>query len=689
MKTSCPHCGKEYAFDDNKVPRDVVPVKCSVCGNVFNYRKGVGAEVKSVGTSAAGGGGDDVDTLVEALKKEKERILAEEKSGISSLPPLSDDSGDKTDKSESKKEEKSSPAPGVKVSAAGGGHFPSQREIEFEGADDASFDLQVDELEKGLDDAVAKIQQPSAPSQQKVNSAVDSAPPSQVSRPSSTPSPSNSKPAPVHQKPRFDIHTSMRADPAPPKKKIWPLVLIVALAIGGLGYGAYYFYFHKRIKGSGTLKSKGQLKSSATSSSSGSTLDILGSSADISKETEDKSPLDIAVKLYKQHTLESYAQAAKFFDKALSENSENPKVLAGLALVYAEKGRILSRPELLKKSFELATRAVRADESSWEAHTAMAAALAYSGKYDAAMAEARKADDLAGEAEAGPVYIEGLAYWKGKKLPGKAAKKFREALKRDKTDPRARAALTEIYVEKGSKKSALASAKHCMSEFSDNPHCLLASAKAFETAGQWTKAAGAWKSLFSLGVRSEKFVLRAASDYLSAQKPSKAERVLKKYSKVVKSRTGKNKRLYLLAKAYAAQGKTKASVSVLERLVKSSPNFISARNLLGDMYFKQKRYLKAAAQFKKSLSLNPSSLTVRKNLGISYYRAGKYRDAERVFKSMLKKSKGRQKAVAYYYLALIQEKRGSKRNAKIYLRRALRADRGYKNARIRLKKLGG
>ena len=57
MEVICSSCGTEYDFDEARVPKDGVTVKCTTCGHVFKVTKqGSVAETKNVKKSGSAGG---------------------------------------------------------------------------------------------------------------------------------------------------------------------------------------------------------------------------------------------------------------------------------------------------------------------------------------------------------------------------------------------------------------------------------------------------------------------------------------------------------------------------------------------------------------------------------------------------------------------------------------------------------
>lgn len=699
MKTQCPQCQKEYNFDDQKVPRPMVPIQCTGCKQVFYYHRGFGASKDKAPPTAAPSMAakapasprvertpvpqDDLEAMVRSLRAEKERLTRE----------VSDSAGLRTDDIVLQEGGGSLESPPAQRKEAKPAVLPTSAKA----APAGPIEFSADDLGADLDTAVGKIQlETKEVKKSDVEGRLSSqayAPPAREAADADT---VKLRRPPVP--PRFDIHTQARTIPRV-KKFPWGTVLALtaAVVLGGGGLLLYWPYTGSEPELPQDPGRKGALNPTIQHPSPPPAINkapapLTSFPAPMPSAEAPAAPLsdlDMAKRLYRSHNPGSYRQAEQFYNNILAKNGEEASAWAGLSLVYSSQSQLTEDDALLQKAFALAQKAVLKADGNAEAHLALAQALVFGGKYEEGLKETMRVRELGGKENAQAQYLLALIARNGRNEKEKAAGYLRLAQKLDADDPRIHAELLSQLVKEKRKVEALLAAEKCRSQFSRSPACQMSAGRVFETFEKPVEAAQAYRQAAELMGDQLAPVLGEGRALLSQDEFGKAAETLRGTAGRRGSKRQKAEAEYLLGKALLGLKKEEVAFEAFERALLEDDTFVSPHNYLGEYYFKKENFDKAAEHLEKSLAARPDSILVRRNLAITYYKSAAYPRALEEFRKVIQDKVEKANPGNYYYLGLIYEKQGDRAKAVHMQRQALKLNPGYKNARQRLKKLGG
>lgn len=96
---------------------------------------------------------------------------------------------------------------------------------------------------------------------------------------------------------------------------------------------------------------------------------------------------------------------------------------------------------------------------------------------------------------------------------------------------------------------------------------------------------------------------------------------------------------------YSRAGKQEKALPFLLEIMRTEPDWIAARYLLGNVYLKMSDVKNAEKQYRYILKIDPGNIGAENNLGAAYIDSGDYDAAERTFKNILAKHPGNEYAL--------------------------------------------
>jgi len=142
------------------------------------------------------------------------------------------------------------------------------------------------------------------------------------------------------------------------------------------------------------------------------------------------------------------------------------------------------------------------------------------------------------------------------------------------------------------------------------------------------------------------------------------------------------------------KGNTAKAIKILEGVLKVSPDFYQAHNVLGTLYQKGQRFLDAEKEFNEALKFDPLSSEPLVNLGILYIQIAEQaqtkRDAQTFDMALDGAARSLNQAIrvqpdsakAYFYLGTTYYKGGQYSRAEENLTRALQIEKGMGTAQL-------
>jgi Tfp pilus assembly protein PilF len=137
---------------------------------------------------------------------------------------------------------------------------------------------------------------------------------------------------------------------------------------------------------------------------------------------------------------------------------------------------------------------------------------------------------------------------------------------------------------------------------------------------------------------------------------------------------------YNLARIYLEQGNVQESIDLLEQVIRDSPRYAEARNLLGLAHWSVTQRPQARAEFERALEINPLLTDARVNLGVILSEEADYASAEAEFRRALEDRTYPTPEKPLVNLAVNQLKQGQARQALDHAGRAIRTNQAYPRA---------
>ncbi|WP_456341956.1 tetratricopeptide repeat protein [Thermovibrio sp.] len=144
---------------------------------------------------------------------------------------------------------------------------------------------------------------------------------------------------------------------------------------------------------------------------------------------------------------------------------------------------------------------------------------------------------------------------------------------------------------------------------------------------------------------------------------------------------------YQIGVAYLQMGEIPLALNYLMKAKKLNPEDPKIYNAIGLAFIRRGDYGRAEEYLKKALSLKPDFSEAWLNLGILNEERGNLKKAKECYLKALENPLYLTPEAAYYRLALIELKEGSREQAKRYLIMAIRNNRDFAPAYIELAKL--
>jgi type IV pilus assembly protein PilF len=139
-----------------------------------------------------------------------------------------------------------------------------------------------------------------------------------------------------------------------------------------------------------------------------------------------------------------------------------------------------------------------------------------------------------------------------------------------------------------------------------------------------------------------------------------------------------------LGAGYYAQGQVSVALEEFSTAVKIDPDYAPAHNGLGLVYSSLREDDKAEANFRKALLLDPASSESHNNYGVFLCSRNRVDESIREFHDALKNPLYTTPESAWLNAGICALKKGDDKNAEIFLKNALQAQPGLRNANFQL-----
>lgn len=238
---------------------------------------------------------------------------------------------------------------------------------------------------------------------------------------------------------------------------------------------------------------------------------------------------------------------------------------------------------------------------------------------------------------------------------GKAVAYYREALRYDPEDGKARFYLAYYLQEQGKLDDALAQ---------------YAESIRVNTTAEKTSAKRADGGLPATESPEENVINAYCNMAAILTQKGRTKEALEQYEEVLRRRPDHAASLMRMGVLLAKEGRDDEALERLTEAIRLQPDQASAHYNVALVYDRQNKLDKAAEHLREAIRLDTSSVDARNNLGVVYAKEGKFEDASEQFRAAL--ALAPDNADAHYNLALSLARLGMREEAEIHRREAER-----------------